>query len=188
MSDAQQGLVSDQGVSVPAVLGAGDHARVSLRAFQRRYVLRVKDANRAAVAAAAGVDLPAAIGARSAGDGVAADCLGPDEWMISAPVDADVPALFAAAPQPFSLVDISHRNVAFSVEGPGAVALINVGCPLDLSLAAFPVGKTTRTVFERAEILLRRTGETAFDVETWRSFAPYLLAILAKNAGAGARE
>lgn len=79
---------------------------------------------------------------------------------------------------PFSLVDISHRNVAFHISGDGAAHLINVGCPLDLDLAAFPVGKCTRTIFERAEIVLMREADTAFHVEIWRSFAPYFLSVL----------
>jgi len=49
-----------------------------------------------------------------------------------------------------------------------------VGCPLDLSLAAFPIGKVTRTVFESAQIMIARVDEQSFYVETWRSFGPYL--------------
>jgi len=58
--------------------------------------------------------------------------------------------------------------------GKYAARMINVGCPLDLSLEKFPVGKCTRTVFENAEIMIFREKEDEFQLETWRSFAPYL--------------
>jgi sarcosine oxidase, subunit gamma len=32
----------------------------------------------------------------------------------------------------------------------------------------------TRTIFEKAEIVLWRTGPETFHVEVWRSFAPYV--------------
>jgi len=67
-----------------------------------------------------------------------------------------------------------HRNIGFEVSGPRAKRALNAGCPLDLSLEMFPVGKVTRTVFESAAIILTRTSEDEFSVEVWRSFAPYL--------------
>ena len=86
-----------------------------------------------------------------------------------------------------SAVGISHRNVAVSVTGPGAVNTVNAGCPHDLSLAAFPVGACSRTILGKAEIVLLRTAEDAFRVECWRSFSDYVLAFLedaAKDAAA----
>ncbi|MBV1705422.1 MAG: sarcosine oxidase subunit gamma, partial [Hyphomicrobiales bacterium] len=52
------------------------------------------------------------------------------------------------------------------------------GVALDLSADAFPVGACTRTVFEKAEIVLWRTDPGRFHVEVWRSFAPYLVELL----------
>ena len=80
----------------------------------------------------------------------------------------------------FSTADISQRNLTFNLTGPLAASLINIGCPLDLSLAAFPIDKCTRTVFEDAEIMIFRTGEDAFAVQTWRSFGPYLVSFFSK--------
>ena len=59
--------------------------------------------------------------------------------------------------------------------GPEAARLLNAACPLDLDPSAFPVGMCTRTLFAKAEIVLWRTGATAFHVEVWRSFAPYVV-------------
>ena len=81
-----------------------------------------------------------------------------------------------------SAVDVSHRNTAILVEGPGAAAAINAGCPLDLSPRAFPVGACTRTIFGKVEIVLLRTGEESFRVEVWRSFSDYAFALLAEGA------
>jgi sarcosine oxidase subunit gamma len=60
--------------------------------------------------------------------------------------------------------------------------LLNAGCPLDLDLAAFPVGMCTRTVLAKAEIVLWRTSAEVFHVEVWRSFASYVTEYLAEAA------
>ncbi|SEQ66977.1 sarcosine oxidase subunit gamma [Faunimonas pinastri] len=143
-----------------------------------RLSFRARD--EAAIARAAegfGVALPREACRFSSGGGRAALWLGPDEWMLLASGDPDT--LFATlegalTDLPHSLVDVSHRSVAFTVEGPEAAAVLNAGCPLDLSLQAFPVGMCTRTVLAKSEIVLRRTVETRFVVDAWRSFAAYV--------------
>jgi sarcosine oxidase subunit gamma len=72
-----------------------------------------------------------------------------------------------------SAVDVSHRNAALIVEGPGAADVLNAGCPQDLSLAVFPVGACSRTLMGKTEVVLLRLAEDAFRLEVWRSFAPY---------------
>ncbi len=84
----------------------------------------------------------------------------------------------ALAGQPHSLVDISHRNAAFEITGEHGPAVLNVGCPLDFDLAAFPVGMCTRTVLGKAEVVLWRRSPQRFHLEVWRSFAPYVLGFL----------
>ena len=81
-----------------------------------------------------------------------------------------------------SLVDVSHRQIGLIASGPAAARVLNAGCPLDLDLKAFPVGFATRTLFDKAEIVLWRRAEATFHVEVWRSFAPYLAASLAEAA------
>ena len=100
--------------------------------------------------------------------------LGPDEWLLVLPDGAAPPAFDG----PHALTDIGHRNVALLVEGARAATLIQCGCALDLSPAAFPVGKATRTLHDGVEIILWRIGETAFRIEAWRSFAGHLHAAL----------
>ena len=76
-----------------------------------------------------------------------------------------------------SLVDVSHRQIGLIASGPAAARVLNAGCPLDLDPRAFPVGMATRTLYDKAEIVLWRRGESAFHVEVWRSFAPYSWAL-----------
>ena len=130
---------------------------------------------------ALGFALPHQIGASTTAQGRTALKLGPDEWLLLAPTPDRglAPAIEAAlTAQPHALVDISHRQRAFRLTGPGAAATLNAACPLDLAPAAFPPGRCTRTVFAKTEIILWRTAADAFHIEVWRSFAPYLRAML----------
>lgn len=105
--------------------------------------------------------------------------LGPDEWLVILPEGAGVPEIDGL----HALTEVSDRNVALLVEGAEAERLVQTGCPLDLSLAAYPVGRATRTIFETVEIGLWRTGEQGFRVEVWRSFAPWLWEAMVLAAG-----
>jgi len=150
-------------------------------ALATRFILRGADAV-AAASAAFGVALPTTP-TRSASKGErTAFWLGPDEWLLIA-AEGDPAALqqtldTAPAGVPHALVDVSNRQTALLIEGPGAATALNAGTPLDLSVAAFPVGMVARTIFEKAEIVLWRSGEQSFRVEVWRSFAPYVQALL----------
>ncbi len=86
------------------------------------------------------------------------------------------------APKAYTLVDVSHRNTGWTLTGANAAQALGVGCPRDLRDEAFPVGACARTVFGKAEILLFRTGKQAWRVECWRSFAPYVFALLKDGA------
>ena len=98
--------------------------------------------------------------------------LGPTEWLLIAPPDWQPPRLTA------SMVDVSHRQLAIQLTGPGADQTINAFCALDLHPSAFSVGMCTRTVFAKAEILLWRTDANTFRIEVARSYAPYVRACL----------
>ena len=153
---------------------------------------RLPDAARFAVRGAAeaarrlgtafGVALPTTPCRASVAGARAALWLGPDEWLLLAPAeesDAIVAALAAAlGDEPGSVVDVGQRQIGLAIEGHDAEALLAAGCPLDLDASAFPVGMCTRTLFEKAEIVLWREGPQAFRVEVWRSFADYLVAML----------
>lgn len=109
--------------------------------------------------------------------------LGPDERLLLGPADGaqEMQGLLqrALAGMPHSLVEISHAQIAFELSGAHAAVALNIGCPLDLDPAAFPLDMCTRTVFAKAQIVLWRTGPETFRVETARSFAPYVTKIIA---------
>jgi sarcosine oxidase subunit gamma len=151
-----------------------------------RFSFRGNAAVQAAAGAAFGLAFPA-VACRAATSATrAALWLGPDEQLLLAPPEegASLRATMAAALAglPHSLVDVSHRQVALELRGPHAAWLLNAGCPLDLELAAFPVGMCTRTVFLKAEITLWRTAGEHFHLEVWRSFTDYLVGILREVA------
>jgi sarcosine oxidase subunit alpha len=97
--------------------------------------------------------------------------LGPDEYLVTD--DTPIPACSIV---PSSIVDVSHRTVAFRVTGPRAAWCLNAFCPLDLETA--PEDFCTRTLFGKAEIVLWHLGANGFHIETPRSYAPYVWGLL----------
>ncbi|MEP1209472.1 MAG: sarcosine oxidase subunit gamma family protein [Rhizobiaceae bacterium] len=129
-----------------------------------------------------GIDLPTKPGESVSKAGLSALWIGPDEWLII-DVKKSVEKLMPSRENAnSSATDISHRNVAFLLSGDGAEATLNSAAPRDLSLAAFPVGCASRTIFGKAEVVLLRTGKTSFRLECWRSFAPYVWDLLTDGA------
>jgi sarcosine oxidase, subunit gamma len=108
--------------------------------------------------------------------------LGPDEWLVIDESEADLMAPCAKSGTVHSATDVSHRNTAIVVSGPGAARTLNTACPLNLSLKTFPVGAVTRTVFGKIEMVLYRMSEDEFRVECWRSFAEYAFGMLQEGA------
>jgi len=176
----------DQSIDMSAV-PASDGLTITLLPEQKRYSLRIKSADLTAVKKATGLILARKIGGTSIAPGLTTACLGPDEWIVIAAVKGSKALekkLFGLSKKfTLSVTEISHRNVGFSLSGPETAAFINTGCPLDLGLEAFPIGKGARTVYENAEILLFRTGEQDFHLECWRSFGPYLRDFMVKVLG-----
>jgi sarcosine oxidase subunit gamma len=148
-----------------------------------QYVFRGAPAMAQLAGTVFGVALPmAACRAERSADRAALG-LGPDEWLLLA--DQVDPALADSfQDQPASLVDVSDRTLFLKLSGPLAARTLNCGCPLDLDRAAFPVGMCTRTVLEKAEIILWRTGPEEFQIGVWRSFAAYVRGLL-KEGGRG---
>jgi len=151
-----------------------------------RFIFRGDEAARVACSSAFGAELPARLGSVGEGKNCIALWLGPDEWLLIH--EGGDPEIFptriglALESRPFSLVDVSSRQIGLIVRGEKAARSLSAGCPLDLSLIAFPAGMATRTIFDKAEIVLWRRGDAAFQVEVWRSFAPYLVAALIEAA------
>ncbi|WP_187968264.1 sarcosine oxidase subunit gamma [Aquibium microcysteis] len=155
----------------------GTARRVTLTAAMpaARFVLRAPEPSLEPLSHALGLMLPREPKKSASSDNRRRHALwlGPDEWLLIDADGADLGAIGTGTGALHSAVDVSHRNVAILVDGPGASACLNAGCPQDLSLDAFPVGACSRTVLGKIEVVLLRTGETAFRVEVWRSFSDY---------------
>ena len=147
-----------------------------------RISLRARADAVGALSSALGIDLPTRPSTSTIAEGRMALWLGPDEWLVIDENGADLMAAAASAGVMHSAADVSHRNTAVIVSGPGAAAAINSGCPQDLSLAACPVGKCSRTIFGKAEIVFVRVAADTFRVECWRSFAPFVFGLLSEGA------
>lgn len=151
-----------------------------------RYIFRGNAAAQSAAASAFGGAFSSiACRAVRAGERVAL-WLGPDEQLLLVPQseasELQIGLTKALANMPHSLVDISHRHAAMQLRGAHAAWLLNGLCPLDLSLAAFPVDMCTRSVFAKAEIILWRQAPETFHLETGRSFANYVVGLLQEVA------
>lgn len=149
-------------------------ARFSLR-IAERFAQERRDSG--------GFDLTGAINScRIAGERMALR-LGPDEWLLIAPrsmretIARDVDDALRGISH--SLVDVSDRNVRFEISGPHARDVLAGGCALDFEDNAFPAGTATRTLFGKADVVLTRpSGEQHYELESLRSFAPYVGALL----------
>jgi sarcosine oxidase subunit gamma len=147
-------------------------------AFASRIALRAKEDAVGPLSTALGLVLPTRPKTSSVSGLRSALWLGPDEWLVIDQSGGDLMAVCATVDAIHSSADISHRNTAFIVSGEDAADVLNAGCPQDLSLAAFPVGAVSRTLFGKAEVVIFRVTEDTFRLECWRSFAEYVGGLL----------
>ena len=168
---------------------ARDSVAVRLLAPRARVSLRLDPSLLPAARQVAGFTLDMPINRRMASGERVAMRLGPDKWLLSgaegevARIVRDVEAALAGLHH--SLVDVSHREIAFGVAGARAADVLNSGCPLDLAPPAFQVGAATRTLLGKAEIILAKTDDLpTFEVECARSFAAYVHDFLLEAARA----
>lgn len=160
-----------------AVVNQRGKITIAPAAPRTRHVLRGSEAVATAIGSAFGLALPMALNTASVDGDKAAFRLGPDEWLLLGGTLSSVDT-----PEPYSLVEVSNRNTAITVSESVAADVLNAHVMLDLDPAAFPVGMATRTLFTKAEIVLWRTGPTAFHIEVWRSFAEYVFGLLGEAA------
>jgi sarcosine oxidase, subunit gamma len=143
-----------------------------------RFVIRCRPAAIETIGQALRVSLPQTACRASVASHRAALWLGPDEWLLLAD-EADAPEIAGLSAGvlsavPHSLVEVSHGYAGLTIAGPQAASVLNHGCPLELSLSAFPVGMCTRTILGKAEIVLWRRAAEMFHIEMGRSFSAYV--------------
>jgi sarcosine oxidase subunit gamma len=194
MSESGAGPTGSDGAAPSGV--SGQTARTArelvlfegLRAIAQpaRFSLRGELSALASALAPAGTPVSQTVCGAVLADGCVALWLGPDEQLLLVQ-EGHVSRVTQLLTQhlaclPHSLVDISHRQVAFEITGSRARTLLATGCPLDLREEVFPVGMCTRTIFEKCEIVLWRSALDTFHVEVGRSFASHVTALLAQAA------
>jgi len=162
--------------------GGSSAVRLTSAAPATRVALRAPQASLQALSAALGVTIPNVPKTSGRSGGRSVLWIGPDEWLVIDESGADLMAALSGVSEMHSATDVSHRNVGIIVSGPGAELALASGCPQDLSLATFPVGACSRTIFGKAEIILFRTEDDTFRVECWRSFATFVFGLLSEGA------
>ena len=162
--------------------GGSGSVRLTPAPAATRVALRAPQASLAALSSALDVTVPNAPKTSGRAGGRSVLWIGPDEWLVIDENGGDLMGALAGAGVLHSATDVSHRNVGIIVSGPGAELTLAAGCPQDLSLAAFPVGACSRTLFGKAEIIIFRTEDDTFRVECWRSFADFVFGLLAEGA------
>ncbi len=182
MANLETGVAATRTSPLSGVHGGSAAVRLTLAEPAERISLRARAEDVAALSRALAIDLPIRPKTSSFANGRTALWLGPDEWLVIDEGNGAMEAACKSAGVIHSAVDISHRNTAIFLNGPGSVAALGIGCPQDLSVKAFPVGACTRTVFGKIEIVILRTAEDGFRVECWRSFSDYAFGLLSEGA------
>ncbi len=175
-------FVATRTLPLEGVYGGSGLARLVVAGPASRISLRGGEDALHALEGALELGLPTIPLTASGGDGRYAFWLGPDEWLVVDEHGDNLMARLQDVEALHSAVDVSHRNAAIIIDGPGAADTLNAACPMDLQLEKFPVGKVARTVFGKAEVVLYRKAENTFRLECWRSFAPYVFGLLDQSA------
>ncbi|AYG67325.1 MULTISPECIES: sarcosine oxidase subunit gamma [unclassified Rhizobium] len=162
--------------------GGSSTVRLTSAAPASRIALRAPADSVGGLSQALGLQVPTRPKTSASANGRHALWLGPDEWLVIDESGADLVGLAASAGALHSATDVSHRNTAVIVSGPGAEATLAAGCPQDVSLSAFPVGACSRTLLGKAEVVVLRLDQETFRVEVWRSFSDYAFGLLAEGA------
>lgn len=103
--------------------------------------------------------------------------MSPDEWLILVPgLEAfDIESKFRdEMAGHYSLVNSSGGSTVLEVSGANVVDMLKKSTPIDFHSKEFPVGKVVSTIFAKSTAIIRRTGESKFELVIRRSFADYV--------------
>lgn len=143
----------------------------------------------AAVQSVAGVAVPEPLSASFAEDDRGAVWMAPDELLLFVPYEEVQIAVDeigeALAGTHHLALDVSHARAVVSLKGGDIREVLAKGAPVDLSEAAFPVGRARRTHLGGLAVGLWRRGPQHWEVVCFRSFAHHLFAWLETSGQAG---
>jgi sarcosine oxidase subunit gamma len=126
--------------------------------------------------------LPAASGAVSGTGDTAVLWLGPEEFLVVAPLEAHeslggdlIQALKdALADGEGQVVDLSANRTTFELTGPKSRPVLEKGCSLDLHPRVFKAGTALSTQIGNIPVVLWKTGEESYRIFPRASFAEFL--------------
>jgi sarcosine oxidase subunit gamma len=126
--------------------------------------------------------LPATCGAVSGAGDTSVLWLGPEEFLVVAPLEAHeslggdlIQALREAlADGEGQVVDLSANRTTFELTGPRARAVLEKGCALDLHPRVLKAGTALSTEIGNIPVVLWKTGEESYRIFPRASFAEFL--------------
>lgn len=133
-----------------------------------------------AVQSVCGIELPRITNTASAPQPPCALWLGPDEWLLRLPGEADAVTAVAGLDAElgghfYAANDLSSAQTVLQLEGVRARALLSKGCTLDLHPEVFGVGQCAQTNVAKTVAILMPVDEAdTIEVIVRRSFADYL--------------
>ncbi len=119
--------------------------------------------------------------------------MGPDEWLITTPIDQVVRMLDtmskALESHHAAVIDVSDSRDIISLSGDNARDVLKKGCGLDLHPKAFTIGQCAQTSLALGHVMIHQTAEdkktkaASYHLYVHRSFAEYTWAWLEDAAG-----
>ena len=143
--------------------------------------LRVRNLNstlRSAVKKTLGAALPGVNETFGKPDGVHVLGLGPDEWLIITPPGADAKLhtdLNKTLSEAHTAVTLTGESMTvIRLAGSHAHEVLAKGCPLDMHRRVFKPGQCAQTILARADMVIHKTAEEAYDIIVLRSYTEYV--------------
>lgn len=103
--------------------------------------------------------------------------ISPDEWLVVVPglkaFEVET-ALHAELSGHYQVVNISGGWTIYKLSGENVVDVLKKSTIVDVHPSKFPVGKVVTTTFAKSGAIIRRSGESEFELVVRRSFADYL--------------
>ena len=117
--------------------------------------------------------LPQQANSASSQDGLSLCWIGPERWLLRAPIEREDELLAitrpASAPLDISIVLVSDTLCFFRIDGADAAQVVAIACPLDTHASAFPENGISYTEIFGIKGLLARRGD-GFDLAIESSF------------------
>ena len=155
-------------------------ATAGLLMAERRFLSKVALRGKAdgdAVRKALGVSLPAEPNRVEGGNNLVALWLGPAEWLIVGPPDAEkaITDRLEKALSGTAVVDVTEGRTTIRLRGSMVRDILAMGCPLDLHPRCFGPGECAQSTLGRSAVIVHQVEkDPVFDVHVERSQADYL--------------